>query len=507
MEKINVYLKMKNSYAEGVYDIESRGILVKAGAIIEKTTANSFESSNYRKLREQLINQSIINQDFKLTQDHKFNSLSSAAAVIGGRHAAGPNEWKTKDDVRVADLDLSTDSDVSLHSSEEQYNYLTTFMEDIEILNKLKDETDFNVFETLALVNNEIRHSNVLSWLLNPYETHEMGDYFTKQFIRSVYKKNKRLFTDKKLKTEDVFLWEFDDVEVLREHKDIDILILDKKHHLAVVIENKVRAKEHSNQLKKYEKIVNEMPDIEYRMFVYLTVDGADSSDPSVWANFSYDDVLELLDSVRDIKASEKIKNFVEDYKSILRRYLLTDTKIQKICNEIYSKHKKALDLIYEYRPDIISEIHDKISLIMSDFEGYTESHSIKSIYRFNDEITQKINDKYKGKSNGWLKDNSIMVHEIRISDKSLKISTVVGPSDDDSRDNLINHYNSNPKTKPKGKTNKTATLESTMIAKYDPEDEINNTLTKIENAFEKQVTKHVEKIKNIFEDYNHDQT
>lgn len=502
MEKINVYLKMKNSYAEGVYDIESRGILVKAGAIIEKTTAKSFESSNYRKLREQLINQSIINQDFKLTQDHKFNSLSSAAAVIGGRQAAGPNEWKTKDDVRVADLDLSTDSDVSLDSSEEQYNYLTTFMEDIDILNKLKDETDFNVFETLALVNNEIRHSNVLSWLLNPYETHELGDYFTKQFIRSVYKKNKRLFTHKNLKTEDVFLWDFDDVEVLREHKDIDILILDKKHHLAVVIENKVRAKEHSNQLKKYEKTVNEMPDIKYRMFVYLTVDGADSSDPSVWANFSYDDILELLDSVRDIKASEKIKNFVEDYKAILRRYLLTDSKIQKICNEIYSKHKKALDLIYEYRPDIISEIHEAIDNMMSNFDEYVKTHSIKTVFRFTDERLRRINTHYKDVSNGWLKDNSIIVHELRISDKHLKIATLVGPSDDDSRNEIIDYYYNQPNTPSKRNTSKYETLKSTLITKIDSEENINNIIKKIEGDFERKINSHVNTVKEAFQDF-----
>jgi hypothetical protein len=32
--------------------------------------------------------------------------------------------------------------------------------------------SDFNLFETLDLVNAEIRHSNVLSWLLNPNENH-----------------------------------------------------------------------------------------------------------------------------------------------------------------------------------------------------------------------------------------------------------------------------------------------------------------------------------------------
>ena len=32
--------------------------------------------------------------------------------------------------------------------------------------------SNFNIFETLNIVNNEIRHSNVLAWLLDPNENH-----------------------------------------------------------------------------------------------------------------------------------------------------------------------------------------------------------------------------------------------------------------------------------------------------------------------------------------------
>lgn len=504
MEKINVYLKMKNSHAEGIYYPESRGILVKAGAQIEKMTVKSFESSHYRKLRDQLISQSIINHDFVLTQDHKFNSLSSAAAVIGGRQAAGPNEWKTKDNVRIADLDLSSDFDVSMDSYDEQYSYLTSFIEDIDILDNLKDQTDFNVFETLSLVNNEIRHSNVLAWLLNPYENHELGDFFTRQFIRSVYKKNKRLFTSNinKLKSEEIFLWEFDDVEVLREHENIDLLIIDKTHELVVAIENKVYSKEQRNQLKKYEQKVKLIPDITRTMFVYLTLDGSDSSNPSTWANFSYDDVLDLLDSVKEIKASEKVKNFIEDYKSILRRYLLTDINIQDICRKIYIKHKKALDLIYEYRPDTISEIHEAIVIMMSNFDEYIKTHSIKTKFRFTDNRLRQINSQYKEVSNGWLKDNSIIVHELRISEKHLKIATIVGPSDDDSRDEIIDYYYNQPNTPNKRNTSKYETLKSTLITKIDSEENINNIVKKIEGDFERKLNAHINIIKEAFRDF-----
>jgi hypothetical protein len=51
--------------------------------------------------------------------------------------------------------------------------------------------SQFNIFETLDIVNAEIRHSNVLSWLLNPNANHGLGDFFTKQFLKYLISKNK----------------------------------------------------------------------------------------------------------------------------------------------------------------------------------------------------------------------------------------------------------------------------------------------------------------------------
>lgn len=55
--------------------------------------------------------------------------------------------------------------------------------EDLNELNYLTSE--FNMFNALKLQNNEIRHSNLLSWLLSPFETHKLGDYFVKEFLMS----------------------------------------------------------------------------------------------------------------------------------------------------------------------------------------------------------------------------------------------------------------------------------------------------------------------------------
>ena len=44
----------------------------------------------------------------------------------------------------------------------------------------------FNALKVLKLENYEIRHSNVLAWLLNPKETHGLRDYFMRKMLEYV---------------------------------------------------------------------------------------------------------------------------------------------------------------------------------------------------------------------------------------------------------------------------------------------------------------------------------
>ena len=48
-----------------------------------------------------------------------------------------------------------------------------------------------NIFQILKITNKEIRHSNFLSWLLDPNQSHKLGDIFLKDFYdRSSHLKN-----------------------------------------------------------------------------------------------------------------------------------------------------------------------------------------------------------------------------------------------------------------------------------------------------------------------------
>src|SRR3989338_7362051 len=52
---------------------------------------------------------------------------------------------------------------------------------------------EFNPLRVLNIVNYEIRHSNILSWLLSPDENHGLGDKFLKKMIGEILLENEAL--------------------------------------------------------------------------------------------------------------------------------------------------------------------------------------------------------------------------------------------------------------------------------------------------------------------------
>ena len=81
-----------------------------------------------------------------------------------------------------------------------------------------------------------------LAWLLNPNESHNLRDTFLKHFLLDISVEFDTL--------------NFQDFEIRREWKNIDLLII--TNGFAVCIENKVDSQEHSNQLVRYKEIIKE---------------------------------------------------------------------------------------------------------------------------------------------------------------------------------------------------------------------------------------------------------
>jgi len=65
--------------------------------------------------------------------------------------------------------------------SKEEQNLLEKFIiENIELESLESLLAQFNIFESIRAVNQELRHSDFLSFLLDPSKNHGLGDLFLK---------------------------------------------------------------------------------------------------------------------------------------------------------------------------------------------------------------------------------------------------------------------------------------------------------------------------------------
>lgn len=236
---------------------------------------------------------------------------------------------------------------------------LQEFLLDIECLDELLPWTGkFNLFDVLKVSRTEIRHSNMLAWLLDPNENHGLGDAFLKGILQRLMEKD----LNGKYDVFKILMADTYSFSVYREWKNIDILLVSSEEKILVVIENKIGSHEHSNQLNRYREILETDFKDYKRLYVFLTPDGEEPSDVANWDVLTYTDVVEVLEHLYGQRELQQDVSFmICHYIEVVRRDIVEDQHLIEICNKIYNKHKKALDLIFEYRTDGKTQISDAI--------------------------------------------------------------------------------------------------------------------------------------------------
>lgn len=249
----------------------------------------------------------------------------------------------------------TTPSDESAAISDEES--LKRFLLDIDCLNQLDEWSNkFNLFDVLKITRAEIRHSNLLSWLLTPNENHGLNDSIIKGFIQFAVTS----FTNTADDVFDTLLMDCRSFILFREWRHIDILAVSDREKYILCIENKIDTGEHDNQLARYQKTVTEaFPD--YRVtYIYLSPSGSEASLADAWLSMSYSDVIQIIETAcKKSKLLPEVEMLINNYVETIRRDIVGDERLAKICSEIYVKHKRALDLIYANRPDRASDIAD----------------------------------------------------------------------------------------------------------------------------------------------------
>ena len=229
---------------------------------------------------------------------------------------------------------------------------------------------NFNLFRVLRIEHGEIRHSNVLAWLLQPEEAHGLRDLFLRRWLM-------RVFHDSDSETAcHLDPAEFDamnlrSVTVEREWNSIDLLLkLETFDHgtWIVAIENKVRAKQRPGQLPDYRKRVEAaFPRAAHRLFIFLTQYPEDPEDP-LFALATYRQVFEVLSGCVEEQRSaigEEPMVLLNHYLRILKESFMENSEITNLVQKIYQKHRRALDVIYEKRKDPRQHLSDAVEQLM----------------------------------------------------------------------------------------------------------------------------------------------
>lgn len=225
--------------------------------------------------------------------------------------------------------------------------YLNEFLidETFKILEKKlisRTSKKSNIFEILKIKNMEIRHSNFLSWLLDPEESHNLKNEFLKGFVQEGINKNK--YTEI---TVDIDL--IDSVKIEREYKDIDLLI--ESQNVVFCIENKIFSNEHSDQLKKYKKIVQkEFPNKE-KVFIYLTPSGKPSQqETELYLPISYSIVLDVLKHLNIKKIDKNAQIYILDYIATLEKDILKNNELKAPLSKLHLEYGEFIKQILEKR-------------------------------------------------------------------------------------------------------------------------------------------------------------
>lgn len=297
---------------------------------------------------------------------------------------------------------------------------------DLENLESIIDQ--FNIFSSLGIINQEIRHSNFLAWLLNPSETHNLSDYFLNLFLKSAIKNNQTGFSD--LSVFDIDSFDLTEARVLREWESIDVLVVDDINEFVCVIENKIDSQEHSNQLTKYKKKINQQFQSYKKIFIYLTIHGIETETEPDFISISHREVALMIETLlarKESQINDDVSLFIRHYLEMLKRYIMEESDVQQLCEKIYKRHKKALDLIYKYKPDIYSVVQEILEELIDENEALIKDHCTRASIRF----WPKELDFFPPVSTNWTKSKRPLLFEVLNYEGRVILFLIIGPADD----------------------------------------------------------------------------
>lgn len=317
---------------------------------------------------------------------------------------------------------------------------LQNFVLDIQCLDELYEwSKSGNIFDILNISKFEIRHSSVLRWLLDPNENHALGDRVLRGVIQKLASGAKGDPLEHTLHFVDL-----NNVQVLREWRHIDLLVISHEEKFLIAIENKIRARERKNQLSDYRKTLEKEYPGYYKLFSLLTPAGRsseESEEQEVWRELSYSDVIEIIESATSGNYYFHIPvdsgTIISQYIDTVRRHIMGDPRLEEACRKIYAKHRRALDLIYENRYDQAARVAEIVKVWCQEkaacqelvFDPDGAENSSKTYIRFTTPRMSELLPALEEPTGEW-KTQSIYYYEVVNRGEYIKVVLTVASKD-----------------------------------------------------------------------------
>lgn len=304
---------------------------------------------------------------------------------------------------------------------------------DLERLEQLLGQ--FNIFEAIGAVRHELRHSDFLSFLLDPRQNHGLGDDFVRLFLQKVLASAES--HQNPISLVDLDIWNLNEIEVFREWQNIDILLVENSLKFVVIIENKIGSSEHSNQLQRYrQNIAQRYPDWKL-ISIFLTPDG-DAPTDDFYITADYTTVCGIVERLTEKRASTigaDVRTLMNHYGQMLRRHIVSESEIAELCRRIYSKHRLALDLIFEHRPDQQVEISEILKTLVGNDSDLQLDTCSKSCIRFApaEWYVSKLTQ-----GQGWTPSGQMLLFEFSNRADKLSLVLYIGPGPEKIRQELF---------------------------------------------------------------------
>ncbi|WP_248512756.1 PD-(D/E)XK nuclease family protein, partial [Sporosarcina sp. NCCP-2222] len=254
-----------------------------------------------------------------------------------------------------------------------------------QILSLIEDSQDFttldnhfnrfNPFKVLQVDNYEIRHSNVLAWLLDPRQNHNLGSYFIKKLLAKVFVNPANYEDEDKLSNYNVLQLcshSYHDLDVYKElatsnRKRIDVLAVSAVHKTVVLIENKYWASESEGQLEEYIEFARSTYEGYKIIPIFLTLLDEEPTHED-YLMLGYSDVLGILQNLLSSQVhymNSHVHAFLSYYVDILEDQLVQNEELNEIGMALYKNHKEAVDFLYQHGQDAdLREVDDSDAVL-----------------------------------------------------------------------------------------------------------------------------------------------